>query len=257
MRCVETVEMLGLDNVGIYRIPGSTPAVQALRDVFIKDSQAAELVGADSADVNNVASLLKLYFRELPEPLFTNRLYRQFLDAVALSNNEEAKRQMIGLLAQLPQAHLSTTIYVFEHLRKVLAHRDQNKMTAQNIATCFGPTLLTPSDLPADGSDESLASTLSNMQSMGNQNKVIIFLLQHPEVLDACSNASSSVPPVQTFVGHNRRSHREESAKATVLFSKYDTDHSGTIDFEEFRRLCYDMVRAGVAGECYLSMVTL
>ena len=37
--------------------------------------------GEWAADINNVASVLKLWFRELPEPLMTWDLYPSFIEA--------------------------------------------------------------------------------------------------------------------------------------------------------------------------------
>lgn len=34
---------------------------------------------------------------------------------------------------------------VLHHLKKVISKSDQNKMTTENIAVCFGPVLLCPS----------------------------------------------------------------------------------------------------------------
>ena len=48
---------------------------------FLIDPQSATLSLAD-ADINAVAGLVKLYFRELPEPLFTNALYPKFVSGI-------------------------------------------------------------------------------------------------------------------------------------------------------------------------------
>jgi Rho GTPase-activating protein RGD1 len=36
-----------------------------------------------SGDINNVASVLKLWLRELPEPLLTGYLYSKFIEAAS------------------------------------------------------------------------------------------------------------------------------------------------------------------------------
>ena len=48
---------------------------------FVLDPQSAMLSLAD-ADINAVAGLVKLFFRELPEPLFTNALYPKFVSGI-------------------------------------------------------------------------------------------------------------------------------------------------------------------------------
>ena len=35
------------------------------------------------SDVNNITSLLKLWFRELPDPLFTREMYQDFINAAS------------------------------------------------------------------------------------------------------------------------------------------------------------------------------
>ena len=51
-------------------------------------------------DVHSVSSLLKLYFRELPDPLCTYKLYNQFLDAARVPEDLRlsAMRQVVKAL---------------------------------------------------------------------------------------------------------------------------------------------------------------
>lgn len=86
--------------MGIYRLSGTTSRVQALKAAFNKGKRECDTIGrcsstdflADvnsvdvlsdewSADINVVSGCLKLWFRELPEPLLTYGLYHQFIDA--------------------------------------------------------------------------------------------------------------------------------------------------------------------------------
>ena len=59
----------GLETSGIYRVPGSLSAVKALKNTFCDDPLTSL---APALPQNDVCSFLKLYFREMPEPLFTN-----------------------------------------------------------------------------------------------------------------------------------------------------------------------------------------
>ena len=49
--------------------------------VLSTDPQAA-VFALSEADINAVAGLIKLYLRELPEPLFTNALYPRFVSGL-------------------------------------------------------------------------------------------------------------------------------------------------------------------------------
>lgn len=61
-RCVEYLEAVGLDEVGIYRVSGSTTEVGNLRNLFNTGADV-ELVG-EQIDPNAVASLFKAWLRE-------------------------------------------------------------------------------------------------------------------------------------------------------------------------------------------------
>ncbi|XP_076843460.1 active breakpoint cluster region-related protein isoform X2 [Brachyhypopomus gauderio] len=66
--CVEEIERRGLAEEGIYRISGASREIQDLKLAF--DTNYWEAMSrVRSADVNTVSGTLKLYFRELPEPL--------------------------------------------------------------------------------------------------------------------------------------------------------------------------------------------
>ena len=80
--CVREVEKRGINEVGIYRISGSSSDVQRLRKSFESNPYEAEQL-LKEVDVNAVAHLLKLYLRELPEALFTDELYPNFFEALS------------------------------------------------------------------------------------------------------------------------------------------------------------------------------
>lgn len=69
--------MIGLTFEGIYRISGVKSKVQALRDMYNR----GEVVCLKEYDPHTVASLFKLFLRELPEPLLTKHLNPQFEEA--------------------------------------------------------------------------------------------------------------------------------------------------------------------------------
>lgn len=49
---------------------------------------------------------------------------------------------MTALLGQLPEPNKSTIIYLIEHLVTVNRYEEDNKMSLNNLATVFGPTML-------------------------------------------------------------------------------------------------------------------
>ncbi|PIO23103.1 hypothetical protein AB205_0104020 [Aquarana catesbeiana] len=69
-------------------------------------------------DVNAIAGTLKLYFRELPAPLFTDELYPNFVEGVALSDPVAKESCMLNLLLSLPEPSLLTFLFLLDHLKR-------------------------------------------------------------------------------------------------------------------------------------------
>lgn len=68
--------------MGIYRLSGTSSRVQALKRALDTDLENTDVMSDEwSADINVVSGALKLWFRELPEPLLTYGLYHQFIEA--------------------------------------------------------------------------------------------------------------------------------------------------------------------------------
>ena len=67
--CTQIVEAKGLEMTGVYRIPGNKAGVTLLQEEFNKGIEAMNRDLDKWSDVNVISSLLKSFFRELPEPL--------------------------------------------------------------------------------------------------------------------------------------------------------------------------------------------
>uniref|UniRef100_A0A8C4ZG52 Active breakpoint cluster region-related protein n=1 Tax=Gadus morhua TaxID=8049 RepID=A0A8C4ZG52_GADMO len=144
-QCIEEVEKRGIDEVGIYRISGVATDIQTLKAAFDTNTKDI-LVMLSDMDINAIAGTLKLYFRELPEPLLTDRLYPAFMEGIALSDPAAKENCMMHLLRSLPDPNLITFLILLEHLKRVAEKEPINKMSLHNLATVFGPTLLRPSE---------------------------------------------------------------------------------------------------------------
>uniref|UniRef100_A0A3B4U262 Rho GTPase-activating protein 29 n=1 Tax=Seriola dumerili TaxID=41447 RepID=A0A3B4U262_SERDU len=176
-KCTSEIESRALNIKGIYRVNGAKSRVEKLCQAFENGKDLVELSELSPHDISNV---LKLYLRQLPEPLI---LYRYYNDVIGLSKEcqrvivEEAdKRQTtqteekVGpsiqlnrvifkirdLLRQLPTANYRTLRYLIAHLNRVTEQAEENKMTASNLGIIFGPTLVKPRQTDAEVSLSSL-----------------------------------------------------------------------------------------------------
>uniref|UniRef100_A0A8C2TJB3 BCR activator of RhoGEF and GTPase n=1 Tax=Coturnix japonica TaxID=93934 RepID=A0A8C2TJB3_COTJA len=144
-QCVEEIERRGMEEVGIYRVSGVATDIQALKAAFDVNNKDVSVMMSEM-DVNAIAGTLKLYFRELPEPLFTDELYPNFAEGIALSDPVAKESCMLNLLLSLPEPNLVTFLFLLDHLKRVAERESINKMSLHNLATVFGPTLLRPSE---------------------------------------------------------------------------------------------------------------
>eukprot|EP00049_Salpingoeca_infusionum_P004099 m.74852 g.74852 ORF g.74852 m.74852 type:complete len:1446 (-) comp12414_c1_seq1:705-5042(-) len=170
-KCCEYIETTGLLTEGIYRVAGNVSKMRQLEMEFNRDDSAVEF-DPSVHRAHDVASLLKLYFRRLPEPIICTRLRQQFFEGSrrALQTMDLAPlQQTLGLL---PYSHLQTLKFLIGHLSEVVERSVSNKMTTNNIALVFGPTLCS-----VDTEDQ------LSMSDMSNSYKLVEALITHYEPL--------------------------------------------------------------------------
>ena len=96
--------------------------------------------------MNVVSSLLKLFFRKLPDPLFTMDMYAMFIEASKIEQPNKRLEQLRRLLRDLPEIHYETLKALTQHLCLVAENCAANKMEVRNLAIVFGPTLVRTTD---------------------------------------------------------------------------------------------------------------
>uniref|UniRef100_A0A8D0D0H7 BCR activator of RhoGEF and GTPase n=1 Tax=Sander lucioperca TaxID=283035 RepID=A0A8D0D0H7_SANLU len=178
-QCVEEIERRGMDEVGIYRVSGVATDIQALKAAFDSNNRDVSVMMREM-DVNAIAGTLKLYFRELPEPLFTDELYPNFAGGIALSDSVAKESCMLNLLLSLPEPNLVTFVFLLDHLKRVAENESINKMSLHNLATVFGPTLLRPSEKDSKISNSSQPISMNDSWSLEvmSQVQVLLYFLQ-------------------------------------------------------------------------------
>ncbi|KAI8329774.1 hypothetical protein EDC96DRAFT_529135 [Choanephora cucurbitarum] len=170
--CIQEVEKRGLDFEGIYRKSGGAAQIRAIQlgfeqgDIQLSDEEEYNDIGA-------ITSVLKQYFRDLPDPLLTMALYDSFTEICAIHDPDEKLNTMKKVLHQLPKEHFDTAIMLFQHLCRVHEQVDKNRMSIKNLAMVFAPTLMRHPDPSRDFLDISY------------KNATIEFILFHlTELLD-------------------------------------------------------------------------
>lgn len=83
-RCIEEVELRGMDAEGIYRKSGGNSQVKMIQEGFEKMEDFD--ISDPSIDIASVTSVLKQYFRKLPTPLLTFEVYDRILESAGRCN---------------------------------------------------------------------------------------------------------------------------------------------------------------------------
>ncbi|NXG50903.1 HMHA1 protein, partial [Psilopogon haemacephalus] len=166
-KCISEIETRALKTKGIYRVNGVKTRVEKLCQAFENGKELVELSQASPHDISNV---LKLYLRQLPEPILPFRMYNELMGLAkeSLQGGEPKGRSAKGgpeladrgadtdkvvlnlvlrlkeLLKELPRENRATLQYLLQHLRRIVEVEQDNKMTPGNLGIVFGPTLMRP-----------------------------------------------------------------------------------------------------------------
>ncbi|PFH60491.1 hypothetical protein XA68_10881 [Ophiocordyceps unilateralis] len=144
-RCIEYLSSKnGTTEEGIFRLSGSNVVIKQLRERFNTESDVNLLTDEQYYDIHAVASLLKLYLRELPTMILTRDLQREFLATTEIADREEKIAALSELAKRLPQANATLLKYLISFLIKIINNAGVNKMTARNVGIVFSPTLNIP-----------------------------------------------------------------------------------------------------------------
>ncbi|NXJ80561.1 RHG25 protein, partial [Trogon melanurus] len=142
-KCAEFIREHGVSEEGIFRLPGQDNLVKQLRDAF----DAGERPSFDrDTDVHTVASLFKLYLRELPEPVVPWMQYEDFLLCGQALDADERKghQELLKQLSLLPRDNYNLLSYICRFLHEIQLNSSVNKMSVDNLATVIGVNLIRP-----------------------------------------------------------------------------------------------------------------
>ncbi|XP_064626293.1 rho GTPase-activating protein 44-like isoform X3 [Lineus longissimus] len=164
--CICVLMEYGLDEEGLFRVAGSSSKVKKLKAAF-----DAGIVEMDDflRDPHVVAGALKLYLRELPEPLMTYKLYPEWMQA-AQKPGDERLQALWTVMDKLPKPNYNNLRYLIKFLAKLAESADINKMSTSNIAIVMGPNLIWS---PGDGGP--------NVLTTGTQSAIVDSLIKNAD----------------------------------------------------------------------------
>ncbi|KAK4046435.1 hypothetical protein OIO90_006567 [Microbotryomycetes sp. JL221] len=181
-RSIAFIDTHGLLTEGIYRVSGKQTTVQQL--VHMIERNEKDFYFDPREDPATVAGVLKLYLRQLPQPLFPFPL----ADRLSVSNDilKDYPTSVSSLqrrLRRLSPPNQATLKALLEHLARVAKHEAVNKMTASNLSLIFSAFIF--------GED------LVSLETVKNTTKDLVLevlITQHDALLEGLPAESGTKP---------------------------------------------------------------
>uniref|UniRef100_A0A669CA37 SLIT-ROBO Rho GTPase-activating protein 1 n=1 Tax=Oreochromis niloticus TaxID=8128 RepID=A0A669CA37_ORENI len=139
--CIRYINLYGLQQQGIFRVPGSQVEVNDIKNAFERGEDPLMDDQTDH-DINSVAGVLKLYFRGLENPLFPKERFVDLISTTKLDSGAERAHHLQQIIVTLPRPVIIVMRYLFAFLNHLSQYSDENMMDPYNLAICFGPTLM-------------------------------------------------------------------------------------------------------------------
>lgn len=169
-RCIEEVELRGMDVEGIYRKTGGNSQVRMIQDGFDKNEDFD--ISDPVLDITAVTSVLKQYFRKLPIPLLTYDVYERVLESnTVIQSDQERCAHLSRTVNMLPPKHRDCLEFLMFHLARVASRERENLMSPKNLAVVFAPTIMR---------DHSLEKEMTDMHA---KNIAVQFLIENSHTI--------------------------------------------------------------------------
>ncbi|PLW13246.1 hypothetical protein PCANC_18008 [Puccinia coronata f. sp. avenae] len=163
---VDLIEEKGLDQQGIYRVPGEKRVIENLQaSIDEKGVRGVDIWRDSYKDVHNLSGALKLFLREIPGGVIPFDRYDRFLAVNAVADDSERTSQLQSHVKDLPLPNKILLLKLIKHFERVVAHAEANSMLAHNVAIVFAPSLF------RNGSEHS--NPLLSMQNIGKASAIV------------------------------------------------------------------------------------
>ncbi|XP_072529055.1 SLIT-ROBO Rho GTPase-activating protein 1b isoform X2 [Salminus brasiliensis] len=168
--CIRYINLYGLQHQGIFRVSGSQVEVNDIKNSFERGNDPLT-DEENNHDINSVAGVLKMYFRNLDNSLFPKEKFNDLIACVRTENLYERSLSIRKILMSSPRPTLVIMRYLFAFLNHLSQYSDENMMDPGNLAICFGPTLMPTPDL------------LDQVSCQAHVNEVVKTIIIHHETI--------------------------------------------------------------------------
>ncbi|XP_032418812.1 protein FAM13A isoform X5 [Xiphophorus hellerii] len=159
-RMVEHLSKHALHQEGLFRVNGNVRAVETLKLRLESGGGGDEAELLSESDLCTVSSLLKRYLRDLPEGLVGSTVQQKLIQHYEDRGGDVSWLVIRDFLQQLPDVHHNLLRYLCNFLTLVDKNHEENRMTAQNLATVFGPSVFQVAPSPEAVKDQNICNKI-------------------------------------------------------------------------------------------------
>lgn len=134
--CQKILDHAGTE--GIFRKAGSAQRLKEIRAGLESGKPVSRTL-----NVIDLGDVLKSFFRDLPEPLLAPGMCQEMmLRCLLIPRETEKTRALLLTCLLLPSVTLATLSFFMQFLHKIASQSPINRMTTQNLAIVFTPSLM-------------------------------------------------------------------------------------------------------------------
>ncbi|XP_051533682.1 rho GTPase-activating protein 7-like isoform X1 [Myxocyprinus asiaticus] len=223
LRAVEFLRTKCLDQVGLFRKSGVKSRIQNLRDMVEADP---DNVSFENQSAFDVADMVKQYFRDLPEPIFSSKLCECFLHIYQYFPKDQQFAGVQAAIYLLTDENREALQSLLLFLQEVVACKEENQMTPTNIAVCLAPSLFHLNSFKRDRTSmrsrqrkyslgrpdqRDLSENLAATQGLAHMVNECSHLFQIPKYWEAQGAGSFTEDSLQNDAGLSSFSHFREN----------------------------------------------
>lgn len=113
--CVNEIEIRGLEQVGLYRVPGPEREVKDLKDKFLRGKGVPNLT---RYDIHSICGCVKDFLRSLQEPIVGRWFWRDFALAAEITDPIKKQAEIERIINDLPPPNQDTLSFMLLHLQR-------------------------------------------------------------------------------------------------------------------------------------------
>eukprot|EP00761_Pharyngomonas_kirbyi_P000919 gb/GECH01000920.1/.p1 GENE.gb/GECH01000920.1/~~gb/GECH01000920.1/.p1 ORF type:complete len:682 (+),score=206.72 gb/GECH01000920.1/:1-2046(+) len=217
-RGVDYVQDKGMHVEGLYRVSGNQKKINDLQ----KEYDRGEDPDLSRYGLFVVSGMIKNFFSLLPEPLMTYSRYDKWMEAQKIKDTNQKLSTIKNLVWQLPENNRRVLAFLISHLNRVTGNKIKNKMTVQNLAIVFGPTLFR-------STDDTPLKIISDTPSITSL--VMHFMLEYNYIFN--KNVEEPEMAMAKFLEEENSRQKAHFAKAEATLEAQTAENDGNASLKE------------------------